>query len=86
MNWDKVTLIILAAFGCATLLLTQIGEVLSKLPDIIRAWRDVRRALREGPDYPRGPEKPQIGEPSSDTGCGNPPMVASLPGDPTENR
>ena len=40
-----MTLIILAAFGCVTLVLTQIGEVLSKLPPIIRAWRRVRREL-----------------------------------------
>jgi len=46
VNWDDLSLIILAAFGCLTLLLTQIGEVLSKLPQIIRAWRQVRIELR----------------------------------------
>lgn len=50
MSWDNVTLVILAAFGCVMLLLTQIAEVLSKLPEIIRAWREVRRALQAGPD------------------------------------
>ncbi|MFD8378772.1 hypothetical protein ACFV2X_09550 [Streptomyces sp. NPDC059679] len=50
MKWDEVTLVILAAFGCVTLLLTQISEVLSKLPHIIRAWRQVRHELRDGTD------------------------------------
>ncbi|MET9547613.1 MULTISPECIES: hypothetical protein [unclassified Streptomyces] len=57
MKWDEVTLVILAAFGCVTLLLTQISEVLSRLPQIIRAWRQVRRELsgetdRDGPTPP----------------------------------
>ncbi|KAB1988911.1 hypothetical protein F8144_10210 [Streptomyces triticiradicis] len=50
MSWDNVTLVILAAFGCVMLLLTQIAEVLSKVPEIIRAWHEVRRALQAGPD------------------------------------
>lgn len=48
MKWDDLTLVILAVFGCFTLLLTQISEVLSKLPQIIRAWRQVRRELSSG--------------------------------------
>ncbi|GHF32630.1 hypothetical protein [Streptomyces morookaense] len=52
MSWDDVTLLILASFGCLTLLLTQVGEVLSKLPQIIRAWQEVQRVLRSGPDLP----------------------------------
>ncbi|MBT2524827.1 hypothetical protein J7E91_05100 [Streptomyces sp. ISL-99] len=50
MKWDEVTLVILAAFGCVTLLLTQISEVLSRLPQIIRAWRQVRHELSGGTD------------------------------------
>ncbi|WP_329583995.1 hypothetical protein OG500_27300 [Kitasatospora sp. NBC_01250] len=52
MKWDDLTLTILAAFGAVTLLLTQVGEVLAKLPQVIRAWRRVRRELRrgDGPD------------------------------------
>jgi hypothetical protein len=49
VTWDDVTLIILAAFGCTTLVLAQISEVLSRLPPIIRAWRQVRRELSGGP-------------------------------------
>lgn len=52
MSWDNVTLVILAAFGCVMLLLTQIAEVLSKLPEIIRAWHEVQRALQGEPDDP----------------------------------
>ncbi|GAA1041586.1 hypothetical protein [Streptomyces murinus] len=48
MTWDDLTLGVLAAFGCLTLLLTQISEVLSKLPQVIRAWRRVRQELRGG--------------------------------------
>ncbi|OCC07659.1 hypothetical protein [Streptomyces sp. PTY087I2] len=48
MNWDNLSLVILAAFGCLTLLLTQVSEVLAKLPQIIRAWRRVRNELRNG--------------------------------------
>lgn len=48
MNWDDLSLVILAAFGCLTLLLTQVSEVLGKLPQIIRAWRQVRNELRDG--------------------------------------
>ncbi|MEU2871346.1 hypothetical protein ABZ769_19350 [Streptomyces olivoreticuli] len=51
MSWDDLTLIILAAFGCFTLLLTQISEVLSKLPQIIHAWQQVRHVLRNGSDH-----------------------------------
>ncbi|MFJ5924025.1 hypothetical protein ACIQF6_15650 [Kitasatospora sp. NPDC092948] len=57
MDWDKVSLIILASFGCLTLLLTQIGEVLSKLPPIIRAWRRVRSELDgDGDSATPGPD------------------------------
>ncbi|MFK0183338.1 hypothetical protein ACIQV1_03890 [Streptomyces rubiginosohelvolus] len=46
MSWDNLSLVILAAFGCLTLFLTQVSEVLSKLPQIIRAWRQVQDELR----------------------------------------
>ncbi len=57
MNWDNISLIILAAFGCLTLLLAQVSEVLSKLPQIIRAWRQVRQELNTDTDNrcPRPP-------------------------------
>ncbi|MGW5353741.1 hypothetical protein ACWERV_24905 [Streptomyces sp. NPDC004031] len=55
MSWDQVTLLVLASFGCLTLLLTQIDEVLSKVPPIIRAWRRVRDELRHGSHSSHGP-------------------------------
>ncbi|WP_371652343.1 MULTISPECIES: hypothetical protein [unclassified Streptomyces] len=72
MKWDEVTLVILAAFGCVTLLLTQISEVLSRLPQIIRAWRQLRHELSGGTepgfrDHPAGvtnPDTPSV-DPSS---------------------
>ncbi len=51
MKWDDITLAILAASGCVTLLLAQVSDVLSRLPRIIRAWRRVRREL-SGTDDP----------------------------------
>ncbi|MFD4724317.1 hypothetical protein ACFWNW_04470 [Streptomyces seoulensis] len=50
MKWDEVTLVILAVSGCVTLLLAQISEVLSRLPHIIRAWRQIRYELSAGTD------------------------------------
>jgi hypothetical protein len=48
MRWDDITLAILADFGCVTLLLAQLNDLLGKLPEIIRAWRRVRRELESG--------------------------------------
>ncbi|MFD9246068.1 hypothetical protein ACFV0D_29910 [Streptomyces sp. NPDC059556] len=48
MSWDRITLFLLALTGCVTLMLTQVGEVLGRLPRIIRAWREVREELRGG--------------------------------------
>ncbi|MFE9697904.1 hypothetical protein [Streptomyces sp. NPDC006270] len=45
-----MTLIILATFGCVMLLLAQISEVLSRVPQLIRAWRQVRHELSAGTD------------------------------------
>jgi len=59
VSWDNLSLIILAAFGCLTLLLTQVSEVLSKLPQIIRAWRHVRSELRNGADHERRAAPPE---------------------------
>jgi hypothetical protein len=74
MSWDNVTLVILAAFGCVMLLLTQIAEVLSKLPQIIRAWREVRRALQAGADdLPEEQGSPEADNPVRVSGGGNRP-------------
>lgn len=48
MRWDTITLFLLALFGCVTLVLAQVSEVLSRLPQLIRAWREVRAELRGG--------------------------------------
>ncbi|MEU6356635.1 hypothetical protein ABZ896_46250 [Streptomyces sp. NPDC047072] len=57
MRWDDITLTILAVFGCVTLLLAQLGDVLGRLPPVIRAWRQVRRELN-GEAPPGRPEPP----------------------------
>ncbi|MCD2465412.1 hypothetical protein MBT42_17795 [Streptomyces sp. MBT42] len=56
MSWDDIALLILAAAGCTTLLLSQAGELLSRLPALIRAWHEVRRAWRDHPETPRPDE------------------------------
>lgn len=73
MSWDNVTLVILAAFGCVTLLLTQIAEVLSKLPEIIRAWHEVRRTLQAGPgNLPEAQDPREVNDPAPGSGGGTP--------------
>ncbi|MFI9262082.1 hypothetical protein ACIGT4_30940 [Streptomyces sioyaensis] len=47
MNWDAIMLFVLATFGTVVLVLSQLHEVLGKLPAIIRAWHEVRRSWRE---------------------------------------
>lgn len=50
MKLDNVTLVILAVSGCITLLLTEISDVLSRLPQLIRAWRQIRQELNGASD------------------------------------
>ncbi|SEC63161.1 hypothetical protein [Streptomyces melanosporofaciens] len=50
MDWDTVTLLVLAAFGLAGLILTMAAELLSKVPAVIEAWRRVRATWRGGQD------------------------------------
>ncbi|WP_194960982.1 hypothetical protein [Streptomyces sp. NRRL B-1677] len=47
MNWDAILLFILATFGVVVLILSQIHEVLERLPTLIRAWCEVRRSWHE---------------------------------------
>ena len=77
MSWDNLSLIILAAFGCLTLVLAQIGEVLSKLPKIIRAWRQVRNELHS----PMGHECRETSQ-EHDRGVGCGPAAARSVGTP----
>ncbi|MEV4224859.1 hypothetical protein [Nonomuraea sp. NPDC049725] len=45
MNWNTLTLFMLAGFGFLTLMITQLREVLAKLPELIRMFRAVRHAI-----------------------------------------
>jgi hypothetical protein len=45
MNWEGLALLILAATGTASLLLSQVRDVLTKTAEVIHAWNGVRRAL-----------------------------------------
>ncbi|MCP9206506.1 hypothetical protein [Streptomyces cucumeris] len=53
MEWDTITLLVLAAFGLAGLVLTLAAETLSKVPAVIEAWRRARTAWRGGDDGSR---------------------------------
>ncbi|GAA1182257.1 hypothetical protein F4556_005412 [Kitasatospora gansuensis] len=64
VNWDGITIGVLAAFGCVMLVLTQIREVLAKLPELIRAWRRVRQELAAPLPDPDGHDS----EPDTGTG------------------
>ncbi|GGT54271.1 hypothetical protein GCM10010256_08990 [Streptomyces coeruleorubidus] len=87
MSWDNVTLVILAASGCVMLLLTQIAEVLSKLPEIIRAWREVRRALQAGPDdLPEVQGSPEADDPARVSEGENAPRTVAAPDRPSRGR
>lgn len=50
MKWENVTLVILTACGCIALLLTEVTDILSRLPQIIRAWHQVRQELNGSND------------------------------------
>ncbi|MFE9900217.1 hypothetical protein [Streptomyces achromogenes] len=53
MDWDAIALSVLAAFGAVVIALSQLHDVLGKVPAIIRAWHKIRRAWREaGDDQP----------------------------------
>ncbi|WP_037707945.1 hypothetical protein [Streptomyces griseus] len=67
MNWDSVLLTVLAVSGCVTLLLTQADDILTRLPRLIRAWRNVRGELRDGGNAGRAAEDPP-GEPPAGRG------------------
>lgn len=55
MNWDSITLSILAGFGALLLILSQLREVLVKISDLISAWHEVRHSIRCTPDEERAP-------------------------------
>lgn len=50
MDWDAIVLSVLAVFGAVMIALSQLHEVLGKVPALIRAWHEIRRAWREAGD------------------------------------
>jgi hypothetical protein len=69
VNWDDVTLVILAASGCVTLLLTEINDVLSRLPQVIRAWRQIRQELSGHATPPEKPLHTRVRAPEMPPNC-----------------
>lgn len=47
MSWDDLALVVLGLTGVLTLLLSQVRDVLAKTAEVIQAWHDMRRILRE---------------------------------------
>ncbi|MFC8246921.1 hypothetical protein [Streptomyces chartreusis] len=62
MNWDALTLTVLAVFGAVVLLLNQVHDLLARLPDLINAWHRVRRAWRDAGGMSSGEVEPPGGE------------------------
>ncbi|MGX1884438.1 hypothetical protein [Streptomyces sp. NPDC055287] len=48
MDWDSIMLLVLAAFGVVSLVLMLLIGILRQLPDLLRAWREVRTAACDG--------------------------------------
>ncbi|MEU6201563.1 hypothetical protein [Streptomyces sp. NPDC047061] len=48
MTWSTATLFVLALFGFAGLCITLAVIFLKQVSDLIKAWRDVRKAIRGG--------------------------------------
>lgn len=48
MTWSNATLFVLALFGFAGLCITLAVIFLNQISDLIKAWRNVRKAIRGG--------------------------------------
>jgi hypothetical protein len=51
MDWDTITLVTLAAFGFVGLLITLSIGLLRQLPELFRALRAAKNALRDQGDH-----------------------------------
>lgn len=45
MSWDSVSVVTMAAFGVASLVLSQTRDLLSKAVGVVRAWRELRKEI-----------------------------------------
>ena len=45
MNWDSVGVVTMAAFGVASLALSEASDLLSKAAGLVRAWRELRKEI-----------------------------------------
>ena len=50
MNWNDLTLFMLTGLGFLSLVITQLSEVMAKLPELIRTLHAVRHAINEERD------------------------------------
>ncbi|WP_097870288.1 hypothetical protein [Streptomyces sp. rh34] len=50
MNWDNITLYVLAGFSVVLLVLGQLRELLGKVAEVVSAWHELRRNIRPSPD------------------------------------
>lgn len=61
MNWDSITLYVLAGFGVVLLVLGQLRDVLAKVTELVSAWREFRNSIRRSPDPQGAPSAPEQG-------------------------
>ncbi|MEU5001533.1 hypothetical protein [Streptomyces sp. NPDC021622] len=55
MNWDSVTLYVLAGFGVVLLILGQLRELLGKVAEVVSAWHELRSSIRRNSGPQRAP-------------------------------
>ncbi|MER7210635.1 hypothetical protein ABT340_26570 [Streptosporangium sp. NPDC000239] len=72
MSWDSVALTILGATSLATLLLSQIRDILIKAGEAIQAWRQLKGLAARGnecvTDSDAGPSAPPVINPGEEKG------------------
>lgn len=56
VDWNSVTLTVLAAFGLASVIVTQLVQFLKQLPELFRSIREAWSSLRSGGSG--GPDEP----------------------------
>lgn len=55
MNWDTITLYVLASFGVVLLVLGQLRELLGKVAEVVSAWHELRSSMRRSSAPQRAP-------------------------------
>ncbi|MDA2808013.1 hypothetical protein [Nocardiopsis suaedae] len=46
-NWGDMMVMLISAFGCLTLFISQVNEILERLPRLFAAWRKAVGSVRD---------------------------------------